>query len=218
MDTSKDIRIQFVEKAIASLERETKQGSYGSIKKHPAVLEGLQEIAGSVLAMKYAYLDEAGLYAHPSHEAILDRGRDVLRSLSDLAGDDREKRARLRFYSLVLEQFKESWKLPASLDSCLAVEAGTVSTTSKHPKAKGLILTHVDVFGESLQIVTNLVSTRSGQTMKVAGVYPAEVMGVLSEAQFVGQADPSASGRGRVSLTEDERQEIRRSIGAFMDG
>jgi predicted RNA-binding protein with EMAP domain len=153
----------------------------------------------------------------PEREALLEKGDAVLDLLAELAGDDRQKRACLRFFRLALRQLGPALALPASLESCVPVEAGTVATVSKHPGAKNLVVTRVDVFGESLQIVTNLVKTRAGQRMKVALVYPAEVMGVLSEAQFVG-GEAQAGESGRVDLAPDERQEVRRSLGAFMDG
>jgi len=92
-----------------------------------------------------------------------------------------------------------------------------VSTTSKHPKARNLLLCRVDVFGQRLEIVTNLVKTRPGQAMKVALVKPAEVMGILSEAQFLGPAAPGAAAGTRPGLDKAERAELRKSMGAYLD-
>jgi hypothetical protein len=43
-------------------------------------------------------------------------------------------------------------------------------------------------------------------------------MGILSEAQFLGPASQGSEPGTRPELTEEERQEIRRSLGPYLEG
>jgi predicted RNA-binding protein with EMAP domain len=84
-------------------------------------------------------------------------------------------------------------------------------------KAKNLLLCRVEVFDRTCMLVTNLTRTRKGDLMKVARVPPTEVMGTLSEAQFVGRAPGGAEVGSRPDLDEGEAQEVRRAMGELLD-
>ncbi|MBN1945717.1 MAG: hypothetical protein JW797_08565 [Bradymonadales bacterium] len=215
MDTSKDIRIAFLEKVIGNLTAQATSGFFGPVKKKPQVQRGLQEIGNLLIRLKYSYLDEAALAQSPEQDSLIALADPVLDELETGAGDNREKQAMLRFYRLTIHRFHSSFRRAPTVDSAIAVAVGKVVTVTRHPKASGLILCHVDVFGETLTLVTNLVKTRPGQPMKVAMVPPAPVMNILSEAQFVGEATEAMVGQEEVPLTEDETQEIRRSVSQY---
>ena len=102
------------------------------------------------------------------------------------------------------------------LSDAVAVQVGSVITISKHPKANNLILCHVDVFKDRIKIITNLTKTKSNDLMKVALVFPAEVMGILSEAQFVGPSQEPILHQ-YPQLTEAEKQEIRKNMGTYLE-
>jgi predicted RNA-binding protein with EMAP domain len=65
--------------------------------------------------------------------------------------------------------------------------------------------------------VTNLLKTRPTQLMKVAMVYPEEIINILSEAQFVGEAAPADAATSPTPLTEEQKQEIRRTMGKYLE-
>jgi predicted RNA-binding protein with EMAP domain len=151
------------------------------------------------------------------HDRLRQLGFEVVDALAALCRNERDKQVLLRFYRHLFGEFQASFTRPAGLDGLATVEVGTVSTTSKHPKARNLLLCRVDVFGQRLEIVTNLLETRPGRAMKVALVKPAEVMGILSEAQFLGPAAPDATPGARPGLDDAERAELRKSMGVYLD-
>ena len=215
-DTTRDIRILFLEKVYQNLQQQVDKGFFGSKKRLTAVADRLKEVGSTIMTMKYSYLNDQGLYETPEHESLTATAREIVQKLSELHPDDLEKKALLRFYREVFSRFKQSFLLPATIESAVPVDIGKVITTGKHPKAKNLIICHVYAFGEKLVIVTNLVKTKPGQLMKVAMVEPAPVMGILSEAQFVGEARREKPPDEPVKLKSSERQEIRRSMASYL--
>lgn len=218
MDTTKDIRITFAERLLANLAQQIKAGFFGPAKKRADVAEALHEMGSLLSTLRYSYLDHAGLQQMAEQEGLRVYAEEVCGALVDAARDDPHKRALLRFYRRTLERLPLALGMEPQLESAVDVAVGRVSTTSRHPQAKSLILCRVDVFGEQLGIVTNLVKTRAGQLMKVALVPPADVMGVLSEAQFVGEATEAELALSPLPLGEHERHEIRKSAGGYLEG
>lgn len=218
MDTTQDIRIRLADRVLSALEQQARGGLFGSLKRHPQVMEQIHEMSSALMTLRYSYLEASDLPEHAELQRLHRTAGAVLDLLESLGESQPGRRAHLRFFRRTLDQLPASFTLPASLESAVAVEVGNVATTTRHPKARSLLLCHVEVFGNRLEIVTNLLETRPGHHMKVALVYPAEVMGILSEAQFVGAASPGSQPGTRPELTEGERQEVRRSMGQFLEG
>jgi predicted RNA-binding protein with EMAP domain len=218
MNTAEDIRILFLEKVIANLLKQVNTAFFASAKRGLHLAEPLREMNNIVMAMKYSYADDGHIAGMEEHGRLRELADEVVDTLAGLCPDERDKQALLRFYRHTFRQFQGAFTLPAELASVVAVRVGEVSTVSKHPKARKLVLCRVNAFGERLEIVTNLVKTRAGQRMQVAMVVPDEVMGVLSEAQFVGDAAADAEVGSRPDLGEHERLEIRKTMGAYLDG
>jgi predicted RNA-binding protein with EMAP domain len=217
MDTTQDIRILFLEKVVTNLQGLASSGTFGPLKRHPQVTETLREMAGAVAALRYSYVDAQTLAQLPEVQALEDHAGSARAELAELNKGHPEQLALLRFHHLSVREFRHALERPAALESCVPVEVGAVTTVSHHPQARKLLLCQVDVFGERLRIVTNLMHTRAGNHMKVALVHPAEVMSILSEAQFVGSAGPEEEPGARGRLSREEQQEIRRSVGRFLE-
>ncbi|MBN2499007.1 MAG: hypothetical protein JXR96_30740 [Deltaproteobacteria bacterium] len=217
MSTAEDIRILFVERVVANLIKQLGGTLFGSPRKLAPLWERAREMGKLVTAMRYSYLDDALIREMPEQERLRAMGAEIVAALEAEHRAQRDKLALLRFYRLTFGQFREAFGLEPELPSAVAVEVGEVGTVSRHPKAKMLVLCRVQVFGERLEIVTNLKKTRPGQRMRVAMVLPAEVMGVLSEAQFVGWAQEGEQLGARPALGEHERAEIRKTMGAYLD-
>ena len=158
MDTTKDIRITWLERIIDALSQQVERRSFGSLKRSPQVQRSLQEMRGLIPRFKYSYLDAADLKAMPEQETLRALAREALEPLVERSQGQRDSLAVLRFYRHCLERFRPSFDEPPSLERCVAVEVGRVETTTKHPKARKLLLCHVAVFGERLEIVTNLLT------------------------------------------------------------
>ena len=217
MDTTKDIRIAFAEKVVANLKLHVSKGFFGSVKRHPSVLKGIGELINTLMMMKYSYLDEPDLQQMQEHESIRSIANEAVGILTKINRDHPERLAYLRFYRHTLHAFTTSFDLPANIESAVATDVGQVVTTTKHPHARNLLLCKVDGFDERLVVVTNLLKTKSGQLMKLAMVYPAPVMNILSEAQFIGSASREDVGAVRVRLTEEECLEIRKTMGSYLE-
>ncbi len=217
-DTSRDVRIRAVERLVADLTAQIGRRRYGSVRQTQRAKSLLEEMAGRAAVLRYSYLEDADLAAYGETLALAEAGGEVAAALRDNAGLDDERRAWVDFFAAVLAHLPAAFSLGPSVECLTPVEVGEVLNAEPAPKAKNLLRCRVGVFGGAFQVVTNLLGTRAGDRMKVARVPPSEVMRLLSEAQFVGQAEPDAPLGERPELTDDEAAEVRRGMGRILDG
>jgi predicted RNA-binding protein with EMAP domain len=216
-DTSRDVRLIAAERLITRLRTMVGRRAYGSSKQTAAASRLLEELAGKAAALRYSYMEDADLAAYGDTRALADGARTIAADLKKNPGVPEERLAFLDFFAALLGNLPEAFCGDRSLESLTPVEVGKVTSVEKARQAKNLLRCRVEVFGRPMQIVTNLTKTRSGDLMKVARVPPAEVMGMLSEAQFVGAAEPGARPGERPTLGASEAQEIRRAMGEILD-
>jgi len=216
-DTSQDIRIRVVDRLIVTLRDGVGRMQYGTRKRTASAKNVLDELVGKTAALKYSYMEDEQLAASDETASLVSGMERVVTSLTDQPDLAADRRAFLEFLKDVGSHLPEAFRLGSSLESLTPVEVGRVITADKAPRTKNLLLCRVDVFGRTFQIVTNLTKTRAGDLMKVARVPPTEVMGILSDAQFVSSADAGSEVGSRPSLNDHEAQEIRRAMGGLLD-
>ena len=217
-DTTRDVRIRSVERLVADLLAAIDRRRYGSVRQTQRARSLLEEMAGKAALLRYSYMEDADLASYGETLALAEAGVEVAAALRDNVGIDAERRARVDFFAAVLAHLPTAFGLGPSVESLTPVEVGEVLNAERAPKAKNLLRRRVGAFGGAFQIVTNLTKTRPGDRMKVARVPPSDVMGLLSEAQFVGEAGPDATLGERPELSEDEAAEVRRGMGRILDG
>lgn len=215
-DTANDLRLLIIERLITRLKERCGQRQYGSQKQTAAARTLLDELSGKLAALRYSYMDDPELLAYDDTRAIARGAQRIAELLQEhAAGEDRLAFA--RFFGRCAGGLVEALKRDATLEGITPVAVGEVLSADKLPKTKSLLRCRVKAFGQTLQIVTNLTDTRRGDLMKVASVPPAEVMGLLSEAQFVGRAGAGSTVGERPELTAGEAREIRRAMGELLD-
>ncbi len=216
-NTSHDIRLLYIEQMITKFKEQVQRRLFGSAKLVGGAQRLLEEMAGKVAALRYSYLDGVLLAEFEETAALISLGKDATGILRQNPALTPGQTAFLDFVDAVLDRLPDALRENASLDSLSPVQIGEVLRADKAPKTKGLLLCRVSAFDKNLQIVTNLLDTRVGSKMKVARVPPAEIMGHLSEAQFVGTAPVNALLGTRPQLNDHERQELRKSMSVLMD-
>ena len=216
-DTSRDIRILAVGRLVDRLRESVQRRQFGSRKQTGGAESLLDDLASKVATLRYCYMEDADLASFDTTLEAAETARRVAALLADQPGITDERSAFLGFFAAVVGDLPAAFCRTATLEALTPVAVGRVVTADKAPKTKNLLLCRVEVFGTTMQIVTNLVKTRAGDLMKVARVPPAEVMGILSDAQFVGSAEPGSEPGSRPALDEHEAQEIRRAMGGLLD-
>jgi len=146
-----------------------------------------------------------------------DEASEVAAELERNPGVTPLRRAQLGFFAALLGRFAAALRSGGGLEQLVPVEVGEVRSVERIKGARDLRLCRVAVFGAVLPIVTNLTETRKGALMKVARVPPVELMGVLSEGQFLGPAAAHEAAGSEPELTPRDAQEIRKSLGTLLE-
>jgi len=216
-DTTRDVRILLVERLIQQLGAQVKRRQYGSVKQTTKAERLLDEMASKTATLRYCYMDAADLAGFDDTLAIVELAPQVVGQLRDNRGVTDQQAAFLTFFAAVLGELPAAFEREDSLESATPVAVGKVLTADRAKGAKNLLSCRVEVFDTIVPIVTNLVDTRKGDLMKVARVPPAEIMGMLSAAQFVGKAAAGSSIGERPTLDDHDAREIRRAMGVLLD-
>jgi predicted RNA-binding protein with EMAP domain len=216
-DTSRDRRILLVERLLGSLRDQVQRRLFGSRKQTSRALALLEELSARVSELRYCYLDDEGLAGLVEEHGFAERAAEVAAELERNPGVTPLRRAQLGFFAALLGRFAAALRSGGGLEQLVPVEVGEVRSVERIKGARDLRLCRVAVFGAVLPIVTNLTETRKGALMKVARVPPVELMGVLSEGQFLGPAAAHEAAGSEPELTPRDAQEIRKSLGTLLE-
>jgi len=178
-DTTRDIRIQYIEFLINRVRDEVQRRLYGSHRQVGSAQKLLEEMSSQVTIMRYSYLDDEQLAASPITLFLSETGPNVVATLLENQSLSPMQVTFLKFFASLLGQLPQGLVRGHSLEALTPVQVGEVLSADKAPKTKGLLLCRVAAFDATLQIITNMLDTRAGQHMKVARIPPSEIMGLV---------------------------------------
>lgn len=203
MDTAKDARVLILEDALKRLDEVVSNRKLRFHIDYGLLGKAVQKANGLFYEIKFSYVDPKSLAEMgPTNQlvaAINDAGEvfhSALRSTgySPNTPKDALTIAEVEYSLRIVEGFKkrlvEFNDDPAFAIDLLAVE---ISQIEPVPGSKKLTLCRCSDGKRRWQIITNLQTVKSGMRLPCAVLPPAEMMGVVSEAMFLGLEELNAS-------------------------
>jgi predicted RNA-binding protein with EMAP domain len=199
LDTAKDARILVLEDALRRLSEMVGNRKLKLHVDYTKLGTAIQQAGNLLYEVKYSYLPSENVAELEATEKIVDYVEDFRKTLEAAIKTSGYKPATVNetislvdaFYSFriverVIQKLQEFNDEPAYAIDILAVE---VSQIQAIPDSKNLTLCRCTDGSKIWKIVTNIQGIKTGSKLACAVLPPLEMMGIVSEAMFLG-GDP----------------------------